>query len=338
MNAYDLLTFPVQEGSRLAPPAPPPPAWPVYTAGGLPGGQDSHLVQNLAEPLSLAVPGDPLAELAWQSYFMLTAPSDDASLQAMRAQYLFSLSMFGPASEWAQAPSALSTCSPFRENNPPQTECVLANDRYYAVFEPEGARLVYLFYLDKAGVHQLVGPTAQFAVGLSDPSEWKPALGEGADPGAIPGAFSDVDATWTSYRAAAASGSLTFTSPDGSRVKAYVLTEDGLTATIHAAGPGSTRLPLAVDPQAFFFAPTDYRGTAAPGSWTWGLAGGGLRVRVPSDAALSVASFTDSQPYLAEAEDPDRDYPPGHYLPFPLSVVTLSADGDFSVTIAVVAK
>ncbi|HEX2978812.1 MAG TPA: hypothetical protein VHO48_00985 [Anaerolineaceae bacterium] len=43
----------------------------------------------------------------------------------------------------------------------------------------------------------------------------------------------------------------------------------------------------------------------------------------------------DSAAYLREAEDPNRDYPSGHYLPFPLALATVSGSDGFWAEIQV---
>jgi hypothetical protein len=180
----------------------------------------------------------------------------------------------------------------------------------------------------------LVGPSSQFAVGLSDPSEWHPERGEVADPGVTPGAFADNTDTWTNYNAVVISEGIIFTSPDGSRVKTYRLTKKGIEAVYRVPGSVNTRLPLAVDPQEFYFGPTDYQPTLAPRSWTWSLANG-ISVEVRTDAALLAEGFVSSLPFLFMPEDPNLDYPKGHYIPFPLSIVTILGQQNFSVQIAV---
>jgi hypothetical protein len=94
------------------------------------------------------------------------------------------------------------------------------------------------------------------------------------------------------------------------------------------------KIPLAVDPSAFFFGPTDYRGSLAAGAWSWGPAGG-LQVLVQSDASLTAAGFSEARPSVAAPEDPNEDYPSGAYLPFPVSVVTLNATDGFHARISV---
>jgi hypothetical protein len=48
---------------------------------------------------------------------------------------------------------------------------------------------------------------------------------------------------------------------------------------------------------------------------------------------LSASTFKDSQAAFAVPENPNRDYQPGHFLPFPLARLDLQSTGDFSVTI-----
>jgi hypothetical protein len=110
--------------------------------------------------------------------------------------------------------------------------------------------------------------------------------------------------------------------------------DSGIQVTYHVTGPASTRIPLALDPQAFYFGPTSYQESAAPGVWRWGLESG-IQVEVRTDASLAAIGFIDSLPFLNQPEEPDRDYPAGHYLPFPLSVVTVSSTADFSVQVTV---
>jgi hypothetical protein len=328
-----LLTFPVSGTATLPPRASPSSPVPVYAADGTSSGLDSTGLQNIVLASLPVKPKNALELSAWQAYLTLKSPGADESIAAVRAQYLWQVHALALAGSWAEHPSAQAACFAYPEY-PGQPECILADGQIYAVFEPEGARLTQLFFLDQNGPHQVVGPTSQFVVGLSDPSAWHAELGEGADPNVIPGAFADSTETWTTYQAAVNGAGLTFTSPDGSRIKTYRLAGNALEVSYHLTGPLTTRIPLAVDPQVFYSGPSLYEGSAAPGSWTWGLADE-FQVEVRSDALLTTESFTDSSAYLTSPEHPDRDYPPGHYLPFPISVVTLNADGDFNIRISI---
>jgi len=308
---------------------------------------DVHLLENTyaSSPsltALLAAPNNSITDSAWQSFFMLTAPTSDKKTLDLHANYLGQVGELLAAARWAEYPFAQANCDQDL-NSDGQPECVLSNWKIYAILDPVGARLTNLFYIDGTGPYQLVGRSSQFTVGLSDPSEWNLDLGEAADPSMIPGAFSDDTNSWMVYSSDITPEGISFTpvqkpglpgSPDGIRVKIYQLLEDGIEITYQVSGPVSTRIPLVVDPQAFNFGPTEYRSTAGPAEWTWGL-NNGIQAEVITDAMLSAQSFTDSFPYLSQSEEPDRAYPGGYYLPLPLSVVDLHGSGIFSVQIIV---
>ncbi|MGD0879196.1 MAG: hypothetical protein ABSA01_13765 [Anaerolineales bacterium] len=301
--------------------------------------------QPLAAPVSAAPGGQPWLKAlqsapenaaslsAWQTYMTLTAYTPDPQLQALGRAYLGQVGELLAASDWARQPTARADCN-VDLNGDRRDECILANRQYFAIIETDGARLTQFFYRDANGPHQLVGPSAQFAIGLSDPSEWHPENGEAADPNSIPGAFSDASDTWTDYTPTIQPDGISFTSPDGRLIKNYQLTTNGIEVQYQGSGPVSTQIPLAVDPQRYYSGLVNYRATLAPDAWTWNLTGGS-RVEVSSDATLTAEAFTAAIPFLSSSEDPNLDYPKGDYLPFPLSLVMIQSSGNFRVEITV---
>jgi len=320
----DLLTFPVKGGAVVPAPAAQP-AFPTYDGSG---GRVPISPDELRNALAQA-PRNTLTDLAWQAFFSLTAPTTDAGLQALRAQYLPDVSALLAASRWSDGSLQPDGCLSF-QGRAAET-CQLGNDRFLAILASRDARLEFLLYRDQLGVHEVIGPSSQFTVGLSDPSEWHPENGPGADPGAIQGAFAEAEAVQFAHYQ---SDGKSFTASSDSLSKTYRLTENGIEVDYRITSPLTERIPLAVEPQAFYAGPSAYLGRSASGAWSWGLAGG-LRVQVQSQAALTEADFTASLPFLSQPEDPNQDYPPGHYLPFPLSVVSLNSDQDFRVLISI---
>jgi hypothetical protein len=280
-----------------------------------------------------AAPANAASELAWLDYLSLNEQDENPQLDVLKGNYLGQVRELLRAATWAEKPTEQSECRTDLDEDG-QVECILANQDYFAILDPAGARLSNLFHLDAEGVHQLIGPTSQFALGLSDPSEWHPEAGEAADPSVIPGAFTDGTDPWTVYSVEASPGRLRFTSPDGKRVKIFRLTEAGLEVDYQSDGEVTTRIPLAVDPQAFYSKWVRYRPAAAPDSWTWGPENGTM-VQVQTQAQLTAEGFVSSYPFLSMPEDPNLDYPRGHYMPFPLSIVTITGEGEFSVQIMV---
>ncbi|MFH1524276.1 MAG: hypothetical protein ABIF04_04875 [Chloroflexota bacterium] len=278
-----------------------------------------------------SAPENAITESAWQTYLTLAASATDTQLRALQEKYLGQVGELLAAARWAEAPLSRIDCAEDLDADG-ESECILANQNYFAILDPSGARLTNFFYLDDTGPHQLVGPSNQFTVGLSDPSEWRLDSGEAADPSVIPGAFADAADTWVQYTPSITADGILFTSPDGSRVKTFRLTEDGIEVRYQVSGLVSTRVPLMVDPLAFYFGPSNYRPSLTPHAWTWSLLNG-ISVQVRTDAALSAQGFTSAVPFLSMPEDPNLGYPKGDYFPFPLSVVAIQGNGDFSVQI-----
>jgi len=50
---------------------------------------------------------------------------------------------------------------------------------------------------------------------------------------------------------------------------------------------------------------------------------------VHSSALITLHSFIDSLDLLSSPEDPNRDYPAGHFTPFPMVILELFSEGDF---------
>ena len=310
LGSQDLLSFPARKQPSVSAPV----------AGKLPWLEELQ-----------SAPKNSVTQSAWQTYLTLTAVTTDMQVQALGRDYLSQVGELLAAANWAGNQSPLSDCT-VDLNSDGHAECILANRKYFAVLEPAGARLTQFFYVDANGPHQVVGPSSQFAVGLSDPSEWHLQSGEAADPSVIPGAFAETSGTWTSYTSTVISDGIVFTNPDGSLAKTYRLTENGIQVLYQSHSSVETRIPLALDPQAFYSGPTNYRAALAPHSWIWSLSGEGS-VEVRTDAVLSGEGFISAIPFLSINEDPNLGYPKGNYYPFPLSVVTIQGDGTFSVEI-----
>jgi hypothetical protein len=236
------------------------------------------------------------------------------------------------AENWDGSP--LSTCdADLDQDNQP--ECVLANEVYLAIFDPQGARLTYFFSVAQIGnsrtLHQLIGPSWQVTVGLSNPSLWDLSAGEAADPGAYPGAFADRDDPFKPYEPAIEGSAIVFTSLDGTRTKFFRLTKTGIEARYQTQGPVITQIPLLVDPDTRFTPgwAGKYVQAKTLGVVAWGLEDGPM-VKILADGPVEMRAFNESLSLLAGPEDPDFDYPPGHYVPFPMAVAEVEmGDGYF---------
>ena len=230
LTGQDLLTFPARTQPFVSTPAANIPPW--------------------LEELRSA-PVNDVSESAWQTYLSLTAPFADTRMEALGRDYLGQVGELLAAAQWAHNPATRIDCKDDL-NGDGHAECIMANRNYFAVLESGGARLTQLFYLTENGPYQVVGPSSQFTVGLSDPSFWHPERGEAADPSVISGAFADTTGTWMDFSSTINADGVAFATPDGSRLKIYRLTENGIQVLYQTNSPVGTLVPFALDPHAFF--------------------------------------------------------------------------------------
>ena len=186
------------------------------------------------------------------------------------------------------------------------------------------------------GLHQIIAPSSQFIVGLGDPSTSDLSAGAQGDPAGLHGAFNEDANDPQIYIPYLQDGRLTFTSLDGQVSKTFQFSDSGLRVEYHTTHPVTVQVPLALDPWERFTPGwgARYREVASSTGWGWELVNG-PRLEVLASAELSAYPFTASRPDLGRAEDPNQAYPRGHYLPFPLALVEIHGEGDFSIDVLV---
>jgi hypothetical protein len=268
-------------------------------------------------------------------YLQLTGVQPSPELQQLRSGYLGQVKVLLAAAQWASQPYSRSDCQQDVDGDG-FPECILAVPEFFGVFSTRGALLEAGFTRSAKGeVQQFTGSTAQAAVGLTDPSVWKLGAGMDSDPGVIPGAFTDLPGSREDYTAAAEPGEITFTSPDGKTIKTFRLSSAGLVVSYEGLASGMVRIPLIVGSN-LRYSPgwsLHYHSQTAGSAASWGM-DGVLSVGIKSTRPLTLTTFLDAGKHLQQPENPDWDYPPGHYLPFPLAVVDIQAQGAFSVELS----
>jgi hypothetical protein len=342
MNAADLQAMPAGAGKTNLQINSSEPAAPF---------QPALSNQQLAELFSAlsAAPENALRQAAWQAYQALFAPVYPVSpqLPALRANYTGLVWSLLRAANWAQNPAPLTSC----QNDPDQdgkAECILASEKIYAQFEIEPGGLSFLFSRETSPasaivVHQWIAPTAQFIVGLSDPAFWDLSKGVLADPAVIPGAFFE---TGFNYSPFITQDKLIFFSADSSVQKTYTLQENGVRIEYQfAAAIPFRRLqaPFAIDPwQRFHPGWADqYNHSRLESGWLISDTPNGqpgLTIEIHSSAPTMLHSFNDSRPWMKRAENPNLDYPPGHYLPFPVLLLDMEISEQSGVIIDIMSS
>lgn len=297
----------------------------------------SPVLKELPAP---ANPAHLLEQAAWQEGLSLysSLPPEPEQLAQLRTLYSGQPGLILAASDWASDPAAIQDCSTDPDQDG-QMECLLADSKTLAVIDPLGGRLIMLFTRRELGLHQLVAPVSQLITGLSDPSEWNLERGEAAEAPGLQGAFADTRTFWQIYKVELLPGEIHLISPDGQVRKSFQLTPTGLRVEYRSAAPAPIDIPIAIDPwQRFQTGWAEYyRLQELSDGFAWQL-GDSERLEVRASTGMQAVAFTDSHPQLNLAENPNFNYPPGHYLPFPLVVLQASAPDGFTVDFSVIEK
>ena len=337
LNATQIQAFDTQPiHNKYEPQLIPAPNFPIFTSQGYSTGFDSNQLQAyLLEDLQNS-PNNTITDLAWRMFFSLTSSVSNLSYSQLQYQYLNQVGSMLAASHWVNFPATISDCNQDIDYDS-LNECILSNPRFFAIIETDGGRISFLFERDGNQIHQLIGPMSQFAVGLSDPSLWNLEQGPAADPEEIPGAFSDSDNPFILYRVLEIEdGSLIMNRSDGQVDKSIRLVENGLIIEYYSRTVEKLYIPLAIDPQVLSQPGWEklYYSQKSADSIIWGLQGS-TSIEIQSTGTIIANNFTESLLLIKNPENPDLDYPPGHFLPFPIALIEVSGTGQFSVTIRI---
>ncbi len=138
------------------------------------------------------------------------------------------------------------------------------------------------------------------------------------------------------YQVEASLAQVVFNHPQGGIVITYRLEGDMLRIIYRSTAPTRLTLPLVLDPWLRYYPGWGraYQGEDIPGGYVW-RAASGVQVEILTPADLQVAAFNDTQEYMNQVENPNQEFPPGHYLPFPIAVAEISSNRDFFVAIRI---
>lgn len=297
----------------------------------LPGKEmiDQELLDEL-----LGAPDNLISKAAWHALESLYSPvfPQPEELPALRDHYLTNIWSLLAAADWAQNPASIANCNldPDHDSLP---ECLLASRNVYTQFEIDTGSLTFVFVRQGEGsnqVHQIIAPSSQFIVGLSDPSTWDLKQDQNADPAVIPGVFFETDKYYQPEIVYEPPG-LRFTSKDGTMIKEYKLTNHGLALEYHSANsnsPNVLHVPLAVNPWERFQSDwtTSYLSKGIPGGWEWGIEGG-ASLQLIASKPFELYTFKDTISLFDYPENPNLDIPYGHTIPFPMAQFSIQANG-----------
>ncbi len=296
------------------------------------------------EKLLRDVPDNVIGQAAWNTYRSLFAPVFPIhdQLADLRKHYLDEVKLLLKAAELVDKPDSELSCDEVSDGGQPY--CFLANESMIALIARNSGSLRQLFTIcqhpgSQTSIHQIIGSTAQLFTGLSDPLDWDLNDAENPDPAVIPGAFWQAGEQFTVKPTSNGNrnDSLQFISEDGSIEKKFQLLPDGIEIMVRQTnGPGISTIPLLLDPWSRYSpgGTINYQQVVDHGtnSFTWEK-GDGLKVIVEANQLFTSTVFKDSLPYLSKPENPNFEYPPGHFIPYPLAVLEFAPSAELNVVV-----
>jgi hypothetical protein len=283
----------------------------------------------------------PESDLRWDDAWAACAREPVEDLNALRQSALADAWLFHYAAEWGHE----AACGTGNENGRSewadpdydgQIEAVLWNETFLAVFDPLGGRLSALFAcIPGYGVTTIIAPRASKVIGASDPSQWdleQDGIPERSDP-MLAGAYLSSDAIDRMFGLRLIGSRVQIVHPEGDFRILFSLSGNSIQADFNLSTAIRPRLELGL-----LIAPELLEQPGFGSAYRLSQQSGTVRILVDEKAALHaslpgatwdvISSFDSPAPSL-EAEDPNLELPPGHFLPLPFIVLRTSVgDGD----------
>ncbi len=192
-------------------------------------------------------PENKIRTVAEQLLSSLTEPGTQLESDLKRV-YIGQIGHVLAISNWSANRHAISDCSHNLDWDN-ELECLLASDNLAVVIDLQGGYISYAFSFQAGEYHQIIGPSYQLAVGLSDPMSWKLDLGISADPSVIPGAFSGVNNKWGKYAVTEVGpDTITIQKEDQISEKEFRITNDSIYFQYKGYLGEKLAIPLILDP------------------------------------------------------------------------------------------
>ena len=281
-------------------------------------------------------PKNLISNLAWQVYKSLLDPGK-SELVPLGSTYIGQIGHILAAANWVENPAFISNCNTDLDYDG-DDECILSNENIFVTIEPIGGYIPFIFSIDQNGAHQIVGPSWEFMVGLSDISEWDLSKGVKSDPNQILGAFVDDNELWKSFNYFINENYIVIYSENMAIRKSFTLEGNKIKISSQALDNqvAVIQIPLVLDPWIRFTEDwgEKYKKSLSPGTLTWEI-DSGISVELNSNNNISFYSFNDTKEIINLPENPNYEYGRGHYIPFPMALAEIHAIGDYTVDIII---
>lgn len=270
-------------------------------------------------------PNDEPSSFAIQTLTVMTSPvfPDPPGLYELRQNYFDQAGLLLEADHWEKTQYSLSACS-LDLNNDNLKECILSNEQFFLIINPSNGALEYAFFKKNDNFHEFIGSSSILATGLSSPETWNFTGGLTSDPSIIPGAF------WSENQITQTSSSTNYLEFSSSLEKiSYSLSSSRIDIYITNSTGAPYLIPLLFDPWTRFM-PHWYNlfinGSLYKGEndFSWKYPDGSI-IALEGNHKITIHSFSETYSAMGITENPDVDFPSGHFFPMPLMVCEIEA-------------
>ena len=268
--------------------------------------------------------------LAKESMIYLISYPVELDLLTLKLNYLKTIEPLIEASNWLKNSAEQQICK--------EDYCILSSETLFFVISKKDGSLIFAGSNINEKPLQWIASSANTAVGLSDPSDWLVKDFRIFDPAVINGGFSQTNAPEGFYGVYLEDDGIIFKNTQTGAQKTYQIAGNTLNYTATGFENQEISIPLLFSPLMHFTA--DWKNEYFPAfnqtSEEFQITfGEDYRLSILSENAeiISVDSFSDSYSWISEPEDPDRENPDGHYLPYPLILIKIKTGGSFRTSI-----
>lgn len=295
----------------------------------------TEIYQSIYSEIQM-LPKNQISDLARQVFYSMAGSSSPA-YETLRDQYAGQIGQIIEAAKWVDHPYQSSRCDIDLDHDG-NNECVLSNQNIFLTIEPAGGYIPFIFSSDSHGAHQIIGPTWEFMLGISDSTLWDLSQGIRSDPDQILGAFDQKIGRMENFSFDLKDNGINLFNVDMTMRKSFEIIDHSVFISVRGTVfPGETTdIPLVIDPWIRFTPDwgDKYVFSEIAGGIKWGITAG-VSVELQSIEQISFYPFNATHGYMNTSEDPNFDYPRGHYLPYPIALAEITPPGEYSIKITI---
>lgn len=266
-----------------------------------------------------------LRALAWDTHSMLSQLLGTVP-DGIRETYISQLGHILAAADWLNSPHEITDCTSDIDWDG-EAECVLASENIFTTYELYGGYLAFAFVVNCDKPHQIIGPSCQLSVDSKHPELKYGGTPLFIDSHQILGALGDPPSHMSMYSYEITNDEIILASSDMAIRKYFRLTETSLTLEIKSLdGNATLQIPFILDPWTRHQPdwPSYYAVEWIDNQWHLSIANE-FTIQIHSSEPLSMSSFLAPIEDMDFPEDPNYDYTPGYFLPFPMTLAEMSS-------------